>query len=88
MIKLTKELLIDEWFDHIPQILENQEIANKCDGTCQPFDLRPVYSTLERQIKEIKALMKEINNAGMDDYGNGSFMYKGLTKILENKNGK
>ena len=50
-----------------------------CDGTCQPFDLRPVYSTLERQLKEITNLY---GISDILDYGD--FLDK-IHNVLENK---
>ena len=33
----------------------NKDKAEKCDGTCQPYSMRPTYQVLEAQVKSLES---------------------------------
>jgi len=56
-MKLTKEILIDCWFDHIEQILENQEKAIQLETVSDKLG-----NELQVKVLEIEELKGEIND--------------------------
>ena len=62
---------------------ELKEKVEKCDGTCQPYDMRPTYHKLEEKNKRLKDIVDHVlncHNCASIGWSNCKFYRQNLDK--------